>query len=225
MIVLAFETSTTQATLVVGRSGPEVLAAQTGPARGHASTLVLTIQRLLREAGVGLGDLTAIGVGLGPGSFTGLRIGVAAAKTLAYVQGLPVHGLDSFAILAASAPATAGRIRVAADAQRGDLFAADFEAQPDGRLPRVVVPPQLIPREAWLPTLQPGDTVTGPVLLARDLTLPEGIARAPVEAAGPSPLGLLRTCLDAVERGQPDDPMRLLPHYLRRSAAEEKAAP
>ncbi len=224
MNVLVFETSTAIATIAVGRAGPEILAAAAGPARGHASRLVSEVGRLVRQAGLSLRDLDAIGIGLGPGSFTGLRVGVTAAKTLAYAVGSPrLVGVDSFRVLAEAVPGSARRIRVAGDAQRGDLFAAEYLRPAEGVPLTRLAAPHLIPREDWFRSLEPGDTVVGPVLQGRDVTWPDFVDPGPEALAGPTPAALLVCCLEALAAGQADDPMRLVPHYLRRSAAEEKS--
>src|SRR5262249_40136986 len=131
----------------------------------------------LRTSGLTLPELDGIAVGVGPGSFTGLRVGVMAAKTLAYVTGRPLVGLDSLAVVAHNAPPTATRVPVIADAQRGDVFTADFERRSPAQLV-CTRPSELEPMGAWLGRLVPGTFVLGPgVDRIRD-ALPETVELA-----------------------------------------------
>ena len=86
----------------------------------------------LQTAGLDIRDLHVVAVGIGPGSFTGLRIGLTAAKTLAYATSADLVGFDSLEGLAANAPADALCVHVVADAQRGDVYAADFARHAPG---------------------------------------------------------------------------------------------
>src|SRR6185295_15261498 len=91
----------------------------------HASELMPAVHEALERAALGFGDLDAIAVGVGPGGFTGLRIGIVTARALASSAGLELHPVSSLAALAAGA----GERRVLAliDAKRGELFAALYE--------------------------------------------------------------------------------------------------
>jgi tRNA threonylcarbamoyladenosine biosynthesis protein TsaB len=96
-----------------------------GPA--HARELMPAVDDVMRRAGVEFGDLDAIAVGVGPGTFTGLRIGIATARALASATGLPLRPVSSLAALAAGME---GELRLPLiDARRGELFAALFDSQ------------------------------------------------------------------------------------------------
>lgn len=93
--------------------------------RGHAEALVPMVDETLREAGLGFPEIAAIAVTVGPGSFTGVRAGLAAARGLALARDLPLIGIDSFAAIAHALPARecAGRATVVAiDTKRRDLY-------------------------------------------------------------------------------------------------------
>jgi tRNA threonylcarbamoyl adenosine modification protein YeaZ len=114
MLILAFDTATNQATSALVRDG-EVLGERTAT----ASRVLAEADDLLRAAGLEQRDLTHLAVGTGPGSFTGIRIGLAAARGIAFSLGLPVAGVSTLEALAAGAP---GAVPVI-DARRREVFA------------------------------------------------------------------------------------------------------
>jgi len=166
-------------------------------------------------------------VGLGPGSFTGLRIGLAAAKTLAYVAGAAILGVDSLEAVAANAPAEVLSVSAIADAQRGELFTADFvRATPGGPLVRNT-PTRIESLAAWRARIEPGTFVVGPGVDSPRIrpALPDWIVAADSALNRPVAAGLAGLAVLAWEQGRRDDVWTIEPHYLRRSAAEEKASP
>ena len=132
MLTLAFDTATAVATSALV-DGDEVL----GERFSRAQTLLEDVDALLRQAGAHPSDLDRLAVGLGPGSFTGVRIGLAVARGLALSLDLPGSGVSTLAALAAGAP---GAVPVV-DAKRREVFAM-VEGEP-----RVVAPAEL-PLEA-----------------------------------------------------------------------------
>ena len=128
MLTLAFDTATSVATSALV-DGDEVL----GERVSRAQTLLEDVDALLRQAGAHPSDLDRLAVGLGPGSFTGVRIGLAAARGLALALELPGSGVSTLAALAAGAP---GALPVV-DAKRREVFTLV-----DGE-PRVLTPPKL----------------------------------------------------------------------------------
>jgi tRNA threonylcarbamoyladenosine biosynthesis protein TsaB len=106
MNILGFDTSTAATTACLLRSDAEVFEYEPPVERlferpGHASELMPAVQRLMDDAGVGFGDLDALAVGIGPGGFTGLRIGLATAHGIAQSAGIPLHPVLSLDALAA----------------------------------------------------------------------------------------------------------------------------
>jgi len=99
-LVLGLDTSTDHVCIAVGSAGELLASSVTRTDRGHCEVLVPRIQGVLREAGVGPGDLDAVAVGIGPGWFTGLRVGVVTAKTLARVLGVPLVAFSSLEAVA-----------------------------------------------------------------------------------------------------------------------------
>ena len=114
MLILAFDTATPVASVAVVRDG-EVL----GERRSQAIRVLADADQVLREAALGPDVLDALAIGIGPGSFTGIRIGLAAARGLALALDLPVAGISTLDALAAGAPGAVAVI----DARRQEVFA------------------------------------------------------------------------------------------------------
>ncbi len=221
--VLAVDASTDVAAVAVGTPGGPVLVAPGGGPRRHGAGLVPSIRDLLRSAGLRPADLAAIGVGLGPGSFTGLRIGLAAAKTLAYAVGCPLYGLDSLEAIAGNAPADALKVAAVLDAQRGDLFAADFARDNPGGPLRRVGPTRIERADLWPDTLEPGTLVLGPPLGRAEPAWPARISRGGPDLGYPGGHVLIELTRARIDAGAEPESWFVEPAYVRRSAAEEKA--
>jgi len=93
----------------------------------HSSLLIPTIERILKLLGWNIGDIDYFACGLGPGSFTGIRVGVATVKGLAMMNKKPVVGIPTLDILAASAKETNAKVAVAVDAKRGLVYYAGYK--------------------------------------------------------------------------------------------------
>lgn len=163
--------------------GDRVLAEARHDTAGRGADLLVAIDRLCRDAGVAPGDLDAIAVGAGPGSFTGLRIGMATAKGIAFAAGRPLWAVSSLAALADDAQRELGGdlstvICAALDARRGEVFAGCFAGGVALAPERVLPPDELL---AWAESL--ADRAPGP---APATTSPSGTAsaRAPLVFAG-----------------------------------------
>ena len=102
--------------------------------RGHQERLAPLLAEAMAEAGAGFGDLDRIGVTVGPGSFTGLRVGLAFAKGLAIARGLPCLGIGALEALAASVEGS-GRVMAAIDARRDQLYLQSFAQGRPARAP------------------------------------------------------------------------------------------
>ncbi len=129
-VLLCFDTSAPTVAVAL-HDGTDVIGEQVSeqPMK-HGEQLAPLIDVVLREADVGRQDLTALGVGTGPGPFTGLRVGLVTARTLAYVLDLPVYGVCSLDVLAieAATAAIGGDFVVATDARRKEVYLAAYDA-------------------------------------------------------------------------------------------------
>jgi tRNA threonylcarbamoyladenosine biosynthesis protein TsaB len=133
VIVLGIDTSTPHTSVALG-SEAEILATMgvSGPARQESVTPALEV--LLRTTGLELSRVGGVAVGVGPGLFTGLRVGVETAKTLAQVLAVPILGLSSLDALAYGVRHTARRIAAVIDGRRGEVFWALYRPVPGGVL-------------------------------------------------------------------------------------------
>lgn len=147
MLILAIDTSAVASAALVSDDALEgvVGSFSTQDTRTHAEVLAPGIEKLLAEADVTGADVDAIVVGVGPGPFTGLRSGIATARTLAYVWGKPLYGLmslDAVALEVAESTEAAPEFLVATDARRKEVYWARYTLQV-GQLPRLVDGPHV----------------------------------------------------------------------------------
>jgi tRNA threonylcarbamoyladenosine biosynthesis protein TsaB len=184
-------------------------------------SLAPAIQRLLATVDWRPKDVQVVAVVIGPGSFTGLRVGVTAAKTFAYATGAEVLGLDTLEVIAAAAPPEVARLSVAVDAQRGEVVAGDFVRASDGCL-RPSKSEQLLDVEKWWAGLPPGTLVTGPVLRQIISRLPAHLVAMQSQYWFPKAVAAGRLAARHYAAGRRDDLWTLVPRYSRPSAAEEK---
>jgi tRNA threonylcarbamoyladenosine biosynthesis protein TsaB len=224
MLILGIETSGMRGGIAVCRDGLCLAeAALENAPRRHAQTLVTQIQATLERLGIRIADLDAVAVSIGPGSFTGLRVGVVCAKTLAYATGCRLAAVDTFAAIAANSPADLAAVHVIADAQRGDLFLGTYRrsAAEGWNSPS---PPTIVAAQEWLATLGEKDIVTGPGLAVVDRNPAAAMwGSLPESVWTPSARTIAEIGARQIAEGRLADCATLEPFYLRRSAAEERA--
>ena len=214
MSILGIDSSTSATTACVlrgdGRSFEvEPGAGALGARPAHAQELMPAVARVMEEAGLGYDDLDAIAVGVGPGRFTGLRIGVATARALAGAAGVELRPVSSLAALAAGIDAPLRLPLI--DARRGELFAALHEGEEELWPPFAAAPDVLVARlrEAGLTPRAAGD---GSIRF-REVLETAGIQVEPDEARSHVIRGLHVCRLGAEVPGGP--PEAVLPEYLR----------
>jgi len=222
--LLILETSGRMGQVALAR-GEELLAVRRlDEARRHARDLTPTVADLLAAQGWQPRDLHGVLVSRGPGSYTGLRVGIMSAKAFAYAVGCALVAVDTFAAVASQAPPAAARVDVLADAQQDNVYVQSF-ARPQAEAEFQPLSPLIIQKfDDWLASLKQDIWATGPGLRGQVKRLPEEACVVDAECWDPQPQSLLRLGLARYCAGQRDDVWTLEPLYLRPSAAEEKWA-
>lgn len=125
--ILNLETATKNCSVALAKEGKTIVYKEIADeGYSHAERLHVFIEEVIKEAGISLNDLAGIAVSQGPGSYTGLRIGVSAAKGLCYALGIPLIAVDTLQILASQANVSDGLIVPMLDARRMEVYSAVF---------------------------------------------------------------------------------------------------
>jgi tRNA threonylcarbamoyladenosine biosynthesis protein TsaB len=220
MRTVALETTQKTGTIALFDGGRQVDSSSLVESQRSAQSLAVGLRDLLKRHQWGMGNIGLVAVTHGPGSFTGLRVGVTAAKTLAYAVGADVLGVNTLEAIAAAAPQQFEYIWAVMDAQRQELFAARFQRHATGLV--TLDPTCVTDVESWLTRLRSGDAVSGPVLARLQDLLPDNIHAVDSSVWAPHAQWAGRLAIDQYASGRRDDVWRLVPHYFRKSAAEEK---
>ena len=174
----------------------------------HSEQLIPHMDEILKDAGVDQKEITAIAAAKGPGSFTGLRIGLATAKTAAYIWKVPLIGVDTLEALVWNLVGARAFILPLLDAQRGNVYAAMY-----GSFDEIW---QEAPAEAASidEVVKAAASHGGPILAA------EWIQVAPPHNCCARASSVAMAAFVRWEKGQIDDSLQLMPNYIRRSEAE-----
>jgi tRNA threonylcarbamoyl adenosine modification protein YeaZ len=205
-VLLAFDTATPQVTVALHDGDRVVATYSAGQAMRHGEMLAPGIAAVLAEAGAMSQDVTALAVGVGPGPFTGLRVGLVTARTMAFALEIPVYGVCSLDVLAAEAvDAGLTDFLVATDARRKEVYLATYA---EGR------------RVAGPDVVKPADVATEALVVGRGAALyPEAFPHR----SGPEHPSAAVLCDVVVgERYELLDPE---PLYLRRPDTMEPHRP
>ena len=218
---LIIETSSRGGQVGLAVDGVIAHSAQLDPTRRNNRDLAPTTSALLQAGGFTPKQLAGVMVSQGPGSFTGLRVGVMSGKMLAYATGCKLIAVPTFWTIAAQTPAQFEQVEVIADGLQGLVYAQRFHRTADRW--DATEPLHLEPATTWVARLTPAVCVTGPGVILHDASIPQNIPRAAVTNRGPSLQALFQigSRLPPLARG---DLMQLEPLYLRPSSAEEQAA-
>ncbi|MFQ5927854.1 MAG: tRNA (adenosine(37)-N6)-threonylcarbamoyltransferase complex dimerization subunit type 1 TsaB, partial [Terriglobia bacterium] len=162
MKVLAIESSTRRPAVAVGEDGQLAAATWLPHDSRPTAALVPAIRDLCRSVGWSPNQLDLVCVDIGPGSYTGLRVGLACAKTLAFAAGAALATAESLEVTAHNAEASESLVEVAFDAARGQVFAGRFRRTRDAWSARQ--PVRIVAAEDWARQLDPSTLVLGPAL-------------------------------------------------------------
>lgn len=190
----------------------------------HSERLLPTIDRMLRDAGIGLDALSGLAVSIGPGSFTGLRIGLSTVKGLAYATGLPVVGISTLEALACTVAFAGAQVCPVLDARKQEVYAALFRCRsgaPVRIMEDAALAPEALCAKIRRPTIFLGDGLAVYGELFRRL-LGERMLVPPPPSRGARPAWVAELGRQRLLRGERDAVDALVPRYLRPSEAELK---
>ena len=223
MIVVGIDTSTPQVSVAIGTE-TTILGSIRVAGKARQESVTPALGQLLGWSGVELGQVGGFAVGVGPGLFTGLRVGVETAKTLAQVTGAPLLAIASIDALAYAVRYTARTIVAVIDGRRHEVFSAIYTAVPGGvlRLAEPVVQrPEALVAEV---EARPGEVlaVGDGAILYRDVLRSVGarVEFASPAAAHPDAASLVELAVPRFLREEHDQVFDVVPMYLRKSDAE-----
>ncbi|HYT30037.1 MAG TPA: tRNA (adenosine(37)-N6)-threonylcarbamoyltransferase complex dimerization subunit type 1 TsaB [Actinomycetota bacterium] len=224
MLVLGIETSTQQTSVALGTERGAVATMSLAAERAGHELVAPAIQQLLAWSGASLDRVAGVAVGLGPGLFTGMRVGIATAKTLAQVLRVPIVGMASLDILAFDARYARRLVCAAIDAKRGEVFFAFYRPVPGGVARESgfeVASPQHVAGE--LESRAEDILVVGTAALTYRHELQEAgskVELASAERSYPAASALVQLAVPRFQREEFDRPSDVQSYYVRKSDAE-----
>ena len=226
MLILSFETSAKAASVALLENGKLLGESYQNTGLTHSQTLMVMAQQLLQDCGKTVSDLQAVAVAEGPGSFTGVRIGVAAAKGLAWGAELPCYGVSTLEAMALSLGAWQGYVCPVMDARRSQVYNALFSVN-CGKLERLgedrAIALEDLSRELA--------ELAGPIFLVGDgssltyRTLSDALPNLvlpPEHRMHQRASGVALAAQQKIAAGLPGNGAALSPNYLRLSQAERE---
>ncbi len=222
MNILGIETSTrTGGVAVVSEQG--VVAQYTLNIEvTHSERLMATVDRVLNDTHMKISKLDGFAVAIGPGSFTGLRIGISTVKGLAFSTGKPVAAVPTLKALAWNLPHAACPICPLLDARKHEVYAALYAFE--GSVLRQVLPERVVALSRLAEQLSARTIFTGEAahLFRKEINQAFGDAAffAPRTATLPSAASVAEIGMDMIKNGEQSDPDSLVPMYIRRPEAE-----
>jgi len=224
MLILAFESSAKAASVALMRDGVLLAESFQNNGKTHSATLMPMAERMLRDCGVKPAELTAVAVAKGPGSFTGVRIGVAAAKGLAWGAEKPVCGVSTLLGMATQLRGFSGIICPVMDARRSQVYNALFES--DGKTLTRLTEDRAISLEELKKDIE---TREKPIFLVGDgaklcynTIQDEKLVFPPANLEQQRASGVAMAAELLAAAGKLERPETLTPSYLRLSQAERE---
>ena len=226
MRLLAFETSAKAASVALTEDGKLLAESYQNTGMTHSQTLMVMAEDLLKTAGLTVRDVEAVAVAAGPGSFTGIRIGVAAAKGFAWGGELPCYGVSTLEAMARSLGVWDGYVLPVMDARRSQVYNALFLAEA-GKLTRLTEDRAI----ALTDLAEEIKNLQTPIFLVGDgsnlcyNTLQESVPNLvlpPEHRMHQRACGVALTAEEMIRQGIPGNGAELTPNYLRMSQAERE---
>lgn len=219
MNLLAIETIGVSASAAILRDGQTVASLVLDEKARSSEMLVPMVQSLLEKSDMKPTDIDWVAATRGPGSFTGLRVGITFAKVFAYSVGAKVLGINTLEAIAAGVPGSCSPLAVILDAQRGEIVTQTFAFGEGTWTPTDAM--RLADWGMWLENLPAETYVTGPLLSRKAKHLADrNLVDARYWNLDPAVLG--RVAYDKIQNGAEDELWTLLPFYSRLAAAEER---
>ncbi|MBR5126646.1 MAG: tRNA (adenosine(37)-N6)-threonylcarbamoyltransferase complex dimerization subunit type 1 TsaB [Oscillospiraceae bacterium] len=228
MLILAFETTAKAGSVALLEDGKLLAESYQNTGLTHSQTLMVMAEDMLKASGKTMSDVTAVAVAAGPGSFTGVRIGVAAAKGLSWGGQIPCYGVSTLEAMALTLGIWQGYVCPVMDARRSQVYNALFSVN-NGIVERIAEDRAIalsdLARELAL--------LEGPIFLVGDgstltyNTLHESIPALvlpPEHRMHQRASGVALAAADKIAAGEPGDGAALTPNYLRLSQAERERA-
>ncbi len=225
MLILALDTATLVSSVALASHDKLVAELSLQTKKTHSELLMPHIEQIISTAGVEKKEIKAIAVSIGPGSFTGLRIGLATAKALAYAFGIPIIGVPTLAAIANNCPVPGAVLSPLLDAQKGNVYQAIYTWNIDGL--SEVEPPRVVALADALHVLgkfeKPAVVMGEGATMYREHILSSdcGVAIAEPHVAVPRAASVAMLAHRMMKQGISQDVMELEPFYIRRSEAEE----
>lgn len=226
MLILAFETSAKAGSVALMQDGKLLAESYQNTGLTHSQTIMAMAETMLQSCGFTAQEVEAVAVAAGPGSFTGVRIGVAAAKGFAWGKALPCYGVSTLEAMALNLGIYDGYVVSVMDARRSQVYNAVFSAE-QGKLTRLC-PDRAISLEDLGKSL---NNLEKPIFLVGDgsilcyNTLKEQIPALvlpPEHRMHQRAAGVALGAMIQIERGASGDAASLVPNYLRLSQAERE---
>ena len=226
MLILAFETTAKAGSVALMQDGRLLAESYQNTGMTHSQTLLSMAQDMLKSSGLTPKDVQAVAVAAGPGSFTGVRIGVAAAKGFAWGGEVPCYGVSTLEAMARNLGVYEGFVVCAMDARRSQVYNAVFSAN-QGELTRLC-PDRAISLEELGAELK---NYEKPIFLVGDGSIlcynrlkdqVSGLVLPPEHRLHQRAAGVALAAMEQIARGEPADAAALTPNYLRLSQAERE---